>query len=228
LEASSFPGEGYRKVWARLRYQGIRTSPRRVLRLMRAHGLLAPTRHGHTHGPKAHDGTIITERVDTMWGTDMTTTFTRQDGQVAVFIAVDQLSLSRLNHRPPGCETYPEVMQGTAQFHHEITDARLPQSDPVFHNATTLHATIDMLDAQPTLVERLVGPLLLSRQLLATGFLGGHEDVDLGQRERQEAQILQQPTPRGQGIRRRLGNRLIMDAATIGVTEKENKKEGID
>jgi putative transposase len=89
LEASPFPGEGYRKVWARLRYQGIRTSPRRVLRLMRAYGLLAPTRYGHPHGPKAHDGTIITERVDTMWGTDMTTTFTRQDGQVAIFIAVD-------------------------------------------------------------------------------------------------------------------------------------------
>lgn len=89
LEASPFPGEGYRKVWARLRYQGIRTSPRRVLRLMRAHGVLAPARQGHPHGPKAHDGTIITERVDTMWGTDMTTTFTRQDGQVAIFIAVD-------------------------------------------------------------------------------------------------------------------------------------------
>jgi putative transposase len=92
LEASPFPGEGYRKAWARLRYEGIRTSPRRVLRLMRAHGLLAPTRHGHPHGPKAHDGTIITERVDTMWGTDMTTTFTRQDGQVAIFIAVDHCS----------------------------------------------------------------------------------------------------------------------------------------
>ena len=89
LEVSPFPGEGYRKVWARLRYEGIRTSPRRVLRLMRAHGLLAPTRHGHSHGPNAHDGTIITERVDMMWGTDMTTTFTRQDGQVAIFIAVD-------------------------------------------------------------------------------------------------------------------------------------------
>jgi putative transposase len=63
-----------------------------VLRLMRAHGLLAPTRHGHPHGPKAHDGTIITERVDTMWGTDITTTFTRQDGQVAIFITVDHCS----------------------------------------------------------------------------------------------------------------------------------------
>src|ERR671939_1837480 len=88
LEASPFPGEGYRKVWARLRHGGIRTSPRRVLRLMRAHHLLAPVRQGHPHGPKAHDGTIIPAYVDTMWGTEMTTTFTHQEGQVAIFIAV--------------------------------------------------------------------------------------------------------------------------------------------
>ena len=92
LAASPFPGEGYRKVWARLRHGGIRTSPRRVLRLMRAHHLLAPTRQGHPHGPKAHDGTIIPEQVDTMWGTDMTTTYTHEDGQVAIFIAVDHYS----------------------------------------------------------------------------------------------------------------------------------------
>jgi hypothetical protein len=92
LEASPFPGEGYRKVWARLRHGGLRTSPRRVLRLMRAHQLLAPTRQGHPHGPKAHDGTIIPQQVDTMWGTDMTAAYTRQDGQVAIFIAVDHYS----------------------------------------------------------------------------------------------------------------------------------------
>jgi putative transposase len=92
LEASPCPGEGYRKVWARLRSQGMRTSPRRVLRLMRAHGWLAPTRHGHPHGPKAHDGTIIPTQVETMWGTDMTATYTRQDGQVALFMAVDHYS----------------------------------------------------------------------------------------------------------------------------------------
>jgi integrase/recombinase XerD len=57
------------------------------------------------------------------------------------------LSLSRLNHWLPGCEAHPEVVQGTAEFHHQITDARLPQPDPVFHNATALHATVDMLDA---------------------------------------------------------------------------------
>lgn len=92
LETSPFPGEGYRKVWARLRHGGLRTSPRRVLRLMRTHQLLAPSRQGHPHGPKAHDGTIIPAQVDTMWGTDMTSTFTRQEGQVAIFIAVDHCS----------------------------------------------------------------------------------------------------------------------------------------
>jgi hypothetical protein len=47
-----------------------------------------------------------------------------------------------------------------------------------------------MLDAQPTLVEHLVRPLLLPRELLAPGFLRRHEDIHLGQREREEAQIL--------------------------------------
>ena len=89
LTESPFHGEGYRKVWARLRYQGIRTSKERVRRLMREHGLQAPQRVGHPHGPKAHDGTIITERPDEMWGTDMTTTVTTGEGQVCVFVAVD-------------------------------------------------------------------------------------------------------------------------------------------
>ena len=76
LAASPFHGEGYRKIWARLRFAGIRTSKRRVLRLTREHGLQAPGRVGRPHGPKAHDGTIRTERVDEMWGTDLTSTLT--------------------------------------------------------------------------------------------------------------------------------------------------------
>jgi hypothetical protein len=42
LAASPFHGEGHRKVWARLRMDGVRTSRRRVMRLMRAHDLLSP------------------------------------------------------------------------------------------------------------------------------------------------------------------------------------------
>ena len=73
LTASPFHGEGHRKVWARLRVTGIRTSKRRVLRLMREHNLLAPSRTGSPRGPRNHDGTIIPETIDTLWGTDMTT-----------------------------------------------------------------------------------------------------------------------------------------------------------
>jgi putative transposase len=91
LAAGPFHGEGYRKIWARLRFAGIRTSKRRVLRLMRAHDLLAPGRVGRPHGPRAHDGTIRTERVDEMWGTDLTSTPTGE-GQASIFVTVDHAS----------------------------------------------------------------------------------------------------------------------------------------
>ena len=58
---------------------------------MREHGLLAHQRTGRPHGPRAHDGTITTERVDLMWGTDLTSVMTGE-GQAAVFVAVDHCS----------------------------------------------------------------------------------------------------------------------------------------
>ena len=70
LSGCPFHGEGHRKVWARLRVGGVRTSKRRVLRLMGEHGLLAPSRTGSPKGPRNHDGTIIPDRVDAMWGED--------------------------------------------------------------------------------------------------------------------------------------------------------------
>lgn len=91
LAASPFHGEGHRKVWARLRHAGTRTSLRRVLRLMRQSNLLAPMRVGSPRGPRHHDGTIIPDTVDAMWGTDLTTTITGE-GQAAVFVALDHCS----------------------------------------------------------------------------------------------------------------------------------------
>ena len=77
-------------------------------------------------------------------------------------------------------------------------------------------------------MQGLVGQLLLQGQFLAAGFLRRHEDLHLRQREREEAQILQQPAPGGQGIRRRVGNRLVMGAATVGVAQKEDEEQRID
>ena len=89
LSASPFSGEGYRKVWARLRKGGVRAGQPRVLRLMREACLLAAQRGGGPRGPRNHDGTIRTDLPDEMWGTDATATTTVRDGQVAVFVAVD-------------------------------------------------------------------------------------------------------------------------------------------
>lgn len=85
---SPWVGEGYRKMWARLRLGGARTSPRRVLRLMRENGLLAPTRLGHAHGPRAHDRTIVTEKPDEMWGTDATSVLI-DEGNAGIFFVID-------------------------------------------------------------------------------------------------------------------------------------------
>ena len=55
---------------------------------MRQHGLQPLNRTGNPHGPKAHDGTITTERTDVMSGTDLTTTLTRDEDTAHVFVAV--------------------------------------------------------------------------------------------------------------------------------------------
>jgi transposase InsO family protein len=116
LQASPFQGEGYRKGWARLRYAGVHTSPRRVLRLMREQRLLAPQRQGQPRGPKAHDGTMTTDRIDTLWGTDMTATVTREDGPVALFIAVEHGSAEGVGihaaKQGTRCEAWEPIRQG--------------------------------------------------------------------------------------------------------------------
>lgn len=67
IASSPFSGEGYRKIWARLRLLGIRTAARRVRRIMKENDLLAPHRPVQRDA-RAHDGTIVTERVDEVWG----------------------------------------------------------------------------------------------------------------------------------------------------------------
>lgn len=97
ITTAPFTGEGYRKVWARLRFeQGVRAGQPRVLRLMREHALLAPQRPGTAHGPHPHDGTIVADAPDMMWGTDATSTTTPADGTVTVFALIDHHTLECL------------------------------------------------------------------------------------------------------------------------------------
>lgn len=89
LAACPFHGEGYRKVRARLAHRGLAVGGKRVLRLMRIHGLLAPRRLGPPNGNPAHDGTIVMNRPDAMWGTDATKFYTEAEGWCWFFGAVD-------------------------------------------------------------------------------------------------------------------------------------------
>lgn len=89
LDEAVFSGEGYRKIWARLRHKGIRTSKDRVLQLLRDNHLLSPARHPEPVRSNPHEGTIIAELPNQMWGTDATATFTQAEGTVTVFAAID-------------------------------------------------------------------------------------------------------------------------------------------
>jgi putative transposase len=77
IKVSPFSGEGYRKVWARW--------------IMKHNNLLAPQRPLQRDA-HPHDGTIVTARVDQVWGTDMTQTITTGEGRAYVFIAVEHSS----------------------------------------------------------------------------------------------------------------------------------------
>src|SRR3954467_1952824 len=57
LEEAVFSAEGYRKIWARLRHQGIRTSKDRVLHLLRENQLLSPARQPEPVRSNPHEGT---------------------------------------------------------------------------------------------------------------------------------------------------------------------------
>lgn len=92
LDEPVFTGEGYRKIWARLRHQGVRTSKDRVLRLLRENRLLSPSRLPDATTGNPHEGTIIPEASNQMWGTDATATFTHEEGTVTVFAAIDHYS----------------------------------------------------------------------------------------------------------------------------------------
>ena len=88
LGGSEWVGEGSRKAWARLRHEGVCAAPRRVLRLMREHGLLAPSRRGLPPWPRSHEGTIVTDRPDQMRAIDATGCLTGE-GNATIFVLID-------------------------------------------------------------------------------------------------------------------------------------------
>ena len=119
-------------------------------------------------------------------------------------------------------------MQRTADFHHQIVHARLPQSACVLDDATALDAAVDVLDAHAATCDPPIRRFLRPRELPAPGFLHGHDNLDLIERERQEAEILEQPAACGQGIGRRVCNPLVVGAAPVSRAQEQDRERGID
>ena len=88
-ETLGFWGEGYRKGRARMRFKGIPTSKGRVRRLTRECGLQAPHRAGAVVGLKDHEGTIIPDAPNRIWGADATRARTCLEGAATNTVAID-------------------------------------------------------------------------------------------------------------------------------------------
>jgi transposase InsO family protein len=82
-----YPGWGVRKVWAYLRREGVRASHKRVWAMMNALGLVLPP--ARERDPDAPRGQVVAATSDRRWATDLTTTWTKQDGVVAIVPVVD-------------------------------------------------------------------------------------------------------------------------------------------
>jgi hypothetical protein len=67
--------------------------------------LLAPQRQPQPVEPKRHDGTILAERPNPMWGIDATVGFTMADGRVMIFAMVD--------HATAKCQAIHVAKRGT-------------------------------------------------------------------------------------------------------------------
>ncbi len=119
-------------------------------------------------------------------------------------------------------------MQGAADFHNAIANARLPEAAGVVDDAATLHAAVDVLKAHAAACDAPICRFLHPCESPASRLPGRHDDLHLIERERQEAQILEQAAAWGQGIRRGIRHLLIVRAAGGGLTQKEDRERGVD
>jgi hypothetical protein len=64
-------------------------------------------------------------------------------------------------------------------------------------HAAARDAAVDVLEAHAATGNASIGGFLATREGSAAGLAGWHDDLDLVERERQEAQVLEPPTARG-------------------------------
>jgi hypothetical protein len=119
-------------------------------------------------------------------------------------------------------------MQAAADFHDTIANARLSEAAGVVDDAAALDTAIDVFDAHAAARDAPVGRLLRLCEFPSSWLPGRHNDLHLGKRECQEAQILEQATACRQGVRGRIRNAFIVRAARVGLTKKEDRECRVD
>jgi transposase InsO family protein len=91
ITGSPFVTEGVKKVHVRLRHKGIKASRKRINLIMRQNGLLSPQRHQQGE-EKKHEGTIIPDSINQLWGTDGTLFGTINGDLLWMFAVIDHYS----------------------------------------------------------------------------------------------------------------------------------------
>jgi hypothetical protein len=119
-------------------------------------------------------------------------------------------------------------MQRTANFPHQIADARLPKAAGVVDDTTALDAAVDVLDPHATARAAPIGGFLCPCESPAPWLPGGHDDLDLVEHEGQEAEILEPPAARGPGIRCGIRHPFGVRAAGIGGAQEEERQGRMD
>ena len=116
----SAPSSRVRNTFARPQLVSLH----RVRRVMRANGLLAPHRVGRTEA-KSHDGTIITDKVNEMWGAYMTQTITIGEGR-APLVAVEHAELEVVGIHASRSTSRFEALEPVRQGVHRCFGAIAP------------------------------------------------------------------------------------------------------
>src|SRR6266850_1629433 len=119
-------------------------------------------------------------------------------------------------------------MQRPADFHDQVADGRLPKAAGVMDHAAARDAAIDVLNMHAAACDAPIGGFLAAPEGSASWLAGRHDDLDLVERERLEAQILEQSTARGEGIGGGIRHPLIVGTPRIRLTQEEDGEHGVD
>jgi hypothetical protein len=95
-------------------------------------------------------------------------------------------------------------------------------------DAAALDAAVDVRDAHAAPRDASIGGLLAAREGSASGRAGRHDDLDLVEHKRQEAEVLEPPAPRGQGLRRGLCTPLVVGPTRGGLTQEEDREHSVE